>query len=108
VSYVPLEKRQRRGTVAAFMMPDEKKGIAGKAAFPSITCDDLAPSMLHNEMGVTNETVTTLVTWIDTRAQPVLDTEKRAPALQLETSKDLLAKKEFLSAAKEESTEVLK
>jgi hypothetical protein len=54
VSYVPLKKRQRRGAVNAFMTPDKKKGISGKAVFPSITCDDLAPSMLHNEMGVTN------------------------------------------------------
>jgi hypothetical protein len=64
--------------------------------------------MLHNEMGVTNEVVTTLVTWIDTRANPVSYTEKRARALQLEPSKDLLAKKETLSAAKEEFTKVLK
>jgi hypothetical protein len=90
------------------MTPDEKKGISGKAVFPSITCDDLAPSMLHNEMVVTNEAVTTLVTWIDARAQPVSYTEKRSRAFQLETSKDLLAKKETLSAAKEEFTEVLK
>jgi hypothetical protein len=108
VSHVPLKKRQRRGAVASFVTPDEKKSISGKAVFPSITCDDLAPSMLHNEMGVTDEAITTLVTWIDTRAQPVPDTEKRARAVQLETSKDLLAKKDTLSAAKEEFTEVLK
>jgi hypothetical protein len=108
VSYVPLKKRQRRGAVGDFMTPYEKKGISGKAVFTSITCGDLAPSMMYTEMGVTNEAVTTLVTWIDTRKQPVSDTEKRARALQLDTSKELLAKKETLSAAKEEFTEVLK
>jgi F0F1-type ATP synthase membrane subunit b/b' len=59
-------------------------------------------------MGLVNEAAATFIIWLDTRAQPVSDTVKRAREAQFQAEKDLVRRKEDLRTAKEECMDVLK
>jgi hypothetical protein len=60
------------------MMADERQGITSLPLFPSLTVDDFAPPMLHNQMGVDNAVTDSSVAWLDIKVQKVGSQEKVA------------------------------